>query len=80
MREEHELFDIPVDVRINDFFQLKNRSVKSDLGPTVIIMSSSLRNVEFRVLRTDKVFKMDYHYFINSYYKIEDSEYEDRSQ
>ena len=80
MHEEQELFDIPVDVRINDFFQLKNRSVKSDLGPTVIVIGASLRNIELRVLSTSKVFKMDYHYFINSYYKIEDCEYEDRSQ
>ena len=80
MREEHELYDIPVDVRVNDIFKLRNRSVKSELGPIVIVIGASLRNIELRVLSTSKVFKMDYHYFINSYYKIEDDEYEDRSQ
>lgn len=80
MREEHELFDIPVDVNMNDFFQLKNRAINVDLGPIVIVMNSSPKNVVFRVLRTGKVFKIDYYYFINSYYKIEDDEHEDRSQ
>ena len=80
MLEEYEFYDIPVDVNRNDIFQLRDKTDNTELGPTVIVVGVSLKNIKFRVLTTSKVFNMEYHCFINSYYKIEDDEHEDRSQ